>query len=131
MPNNECIPYFEPAHRVTARCTAAVRGKRFVAVSGDITGGPGGTENVRVAEAGAGVKAFGVACYDGVLNEEIPTLNDGAIAPVTSGAAITAGQEVESDATGRAIPLAAGRPCGLAVSSVGAADLDVAIKLYP
>ena len=132
MPNNECIPVFEPADRVTGRITpvGGVRGKRFVTPSADITGGLYGTENVRIAECGAGVKALGVAAYDGVQNEEIPLITDHSWVPMPAGAAITAGQEVQSDATGRPIPLAAGRPNGLALTSQAVVDADVLIKLY-
>lgn len=130
MPANESQPVFEPADRLTGRCTAAVRGRRFVAISADIPGGPTGTENIRIAEAGAGVKPVGVACHDGVLNQEIPLHTDHSVVLVPSGAAVTAGQEVQSDAQGRAITLAAGRPAGLALSSAGAADVLIAVKLY-
>ena len=51
------------------------------------------------------------------------------IVPVTAGAAITAGQEVQSDATGQAIPLAAGKPAGLAMSGA-AAGADCQVKIY-
>lgn len=129
MPDNESIPYFDPMEPVTGHCTAAVRGKRFVAISGSPVGGMIGTENPRIAEAGAGVKAFGVSAYDGAINEEIPTLS-GVITPVVAGAALVAGQEVQSDGQGRAIPLAAGRPSGQAVEDQATVDADVAIKVY-
>jgi Uncharacterized conserved protein (DUF2190) len=132
MPNNECIPVFEPADRLTGKVTpvGGVRGKRFVAVSADVTGGLYGTENVNVAECGAGVRPVGVSAYDGVQNEQIPLITDHSWVPMPAGAAITAGQEVQSDAQGRPIPLAAGRPCGLAITSQGTVDADVLIKLY-
>lgn len=134
MPINESIPVFEPADRVSGYCTAAVRGKRFVAPSADIPGGPTGTENVRIAECGAGVKAVGVSCYNGAINEVIPLHTDHSWVLMPAGAAITAGQEVMSDAQGRPIPLVPGtatnRANGLACSAQAVVDADVLIKLY-
>lgn len=129
MPTNECIPYFEPATRPTGRCTAAVRGKRFVSSSATIPGGPIGTENIRVAESAAGAHSIAVAAYDGAINEEIPLLRGHMIVPVTAGAALTAGTAVQTDATGRAIPLAAGVKLGVCVSDQATVDSDVAIAL--
>jgi hypothetical protein len=130
---NPSLAYFENGD-VSFKATAAVTGKRFIAPSGDVTGGPGlstDLENLyRGAHAGAGVKPFGVSKYD-VANGGVGGVHGqpGKIVPVTAGAAITAGQEVQSDANGQAIPLAAGRPAGLAMS--GAANgADAQIKLY-
>lgn len=130
MPTNESIPVWEPADRLEAVATAAVRGRRFVAISADIPGGPTGTENPRVAECGAGVKAFGVAVYDAPINGLVPLHNDHSVVLMPVGAAVVAGQEVQSDAQGRPIPLAAGRANGMAVSSQATVDSLAAIKLY-
>lgn len=131
MPTNECIPVFEPADRITGRCTAAVRGKRFVVNSAPASGSLIlGTNNISITEAGAGARAIGVSGYDGVLNEEIPVITDHSFVPVTSGAAVAAGAEVQSDAQGRAITLAAGKALGIALDTVGAADVDLPVKLY-
>lgn len=127
---NDCIPYFEPADEITGHCTAVVRGKRFVSPSAHPPGGLIGVENIQIAESGAGAKAVGIAAYDGVLNEEIPLKTGNGVYPMTSGAAVAFGQEVQSDAQGRAIPLAAGRANGIAVETVAGADLDVGVKLY-
>jgi hypothetical protein len=48
---------------------------------------------------------------------------------VVCGATITAGQEVQSDANGAAIPLAAGKANGIAMTGAAAAA-DAEIKLY-
>jgi hypothetical protein len=89
-----------------------------------------------MAHCGAGKKAAGVNKYDVLSGKRggcygIP----GSVVVMTSGAAITAGAEVMSDANGKAIPWTfaasmANVPCGLAVSGVGATDTDVEIKLY-
>jgi hypothetical protein len=130
MPTNESIPIFEPADRVSGVCVGAVTGKRFVNIAADIPGGPTGTENIRVATCGAGLKAAGVSCYDGVDGELIPLHTDHSAILMPAGAAITAGQEVESDAQGRPIPLAAGKACGKAWSAQAVVGSDVLIKLY-
>jgi hypothetical protein len=133
QPANVSVAYFEEGD-VSFRATAAVTGKRFIAPSGDVTGGPGLStdfENVyRCAHAGSGVKPCGVSQYDVAIGSRGPQHgNPGKIVPVTAGAALTAGQEVQSDATGQAIPLAAGRPAGLCMS--GASNgADAQIKLY-
>lgn len=124
MPANECIPFKEPGGHVTGTPTAAVTGKRCVVISGDRNAD--GTYSV--APAGAGVKAFGVAQQDAGVGVRVTIIRSpGIIIPVTSGAAIAAGQGVEVDATGRVIPLAAGARVGTALTGVGAADLDAHI----
>lgn len=130
----ECIPFKVNGGNFTAKATAPVTGCRFVAPSGNRTGGTALSTDLanvhQVAHAGAGIKPCGVAGNDAangalLLVRAIP----GEILPVTAGASITAGQEVQSDATGQAIPLAAGRPAGLAMS--GAANGALAeIRLY-
>jgi hypothetical protein len=52
----------------------------------------------------------------------------GMIVPVTTGAAVTAGQQVQTDANGMAIPLAAGAIAGLAMSGAGS-GADCQVKL--
>lgn len=125
MPVNECIPYFEDADRVTGHCTATVRGKRFVVVSGNLQT----DNNIAVAEAGAGGAAFAVSGYDGATGAKIPLISGNQIVPVTAGAALTAGQEVQSDATGRAIPLAAGKSLGKVLTAQSTVDADAMIKI--
>ncbi len=117
MPANICVPLFKSGEKdQTYRTTAIVVGKTFAAVSGDIESGPvittavlpatydGG--NMRAATCGLGAKPCGVFAYDAASGAIVPVIGKGATAPVTSGSAITAGQEVQSDAAGKAIPLA-------------------------
>lgn len=124
--------YFETGN-VSFRATAAVTGKRFLGISGDVTGGPGlstDLENVyRCAHAAAGVRACGVSKYDVASGAEGGMHGQpGMIVPVNAGAAIAAGQDVEVGANGQAVPLAAGRSAGLAMSSA-ALGADAQIKL--
>lgn len=134
MPNNESIPVFEPADRVTGIATATIRGKRFLDVSATPVGGPTGTENIGVAECGAGIRPIGVSCYDAAIGEQVPMHNDHSWVLMPAGAATTAGQEVMSDAQGRPIPLVPGtatnRAAGKACSTQAVVDADVLIKLY-
>lgn len=142
MPTNVCYELFsEIDEDLTCTTTAAVVGKRFVAISADLASALDITStalpttwdsgNFRVAQCGAGVKAIGVAAYDQASGATVPVKAGGKIVPVTSGAAITAGAEVESNAAGKAITLATGKACGQAYSTVAGADLDVYVRLYP
>lgn len=119
---NETIPYWQPGDTPTCHAKAAVTGKRFVAISGPRVGG-----NPQVSPAGAGVKVFGVAGRDAAAGTKVIAHTEG-IVPVTAGAALTAGQEVQSDATGQAIVLAAGKPAGSVVDDV-ALGADAPIQL--
>lgn len=134
--DNSVSPLYEPGSRITAAVTAAVTGGKFVKISGNFQSGPllstaadGG--NIQVATCTAGVKALGVAGYDGATaGDKIPVIcGHDIVVPMTAGAAITAGNEVECDANGNPIPLATGRPCGMAIS--GAANgATVYVRLY-
>lgn len=105
---NDCIPYKKPGEDVTAQVTAAVVGKRFVAISAARTSGPGLAttaegSNYRVATCGAGGRAIGVAKYDqATVGGKVGVIRGG-IVPVTAGGTVTAGQDVMSDATGQAV----------------------------
>lgn len=142
MPANVCIPYYEKADKVSAIATASVTGKRFVAISATRSSGPGipataqigasdPTEggNYKVAHASAGAKAFGVAEYDAANGDHLGVIRSG-IVPVTSGAAIAAGAEVEVGANGKVITLASGKAVGMNLATVSAADVDAEIALY-
>lgn len=138
MPSNLATPYYEDGDEITGFCTAGVTGKTFVkisaarqaggprsGVSDSVTGG-----NVSVAPAVAGDKVFGVAQYDQITGNLVPVLRHPKIVPVTAGAALTAGQEVQSDASGHAIPLAAGKAAGQVIDDCASAA-DAQVSLYP
>lgn len=124
---NESIPLFRPGQDITALTTAAVTGKTFVNVTGPTD--PTNGTLVRVATSAAGARALGVAAYDAASGARVPVIR-GCITPVTCGAAVTAGAEVESDAAGKAITLATGKPLGKAVSTTAAANTDLFVALY-
>jgi hypothetical protein len=148
MPANECIPFKEPGASFTARCSAAVTGKRFVKISGNRTGGGGqgaagsttvgvglsaDPENVyKVAQCVAKDQCVGVSGWDAASGAETKVFGKGKgiILPIRAGAAIAAGVEVESDAEGRAITLAAGKALGYCMTAVAGAEEDAEILLY-
>ena len=128
----DCIPYRKPNEDIPGQCTAAVTGKRFLSVSGTRTSGPGLSNtaegsNYRVAHTGAGLRSIGVSMWDAPINGKIGIIRGG-IVPVTAGAAITAGQEVQSDATGQAAPLTTGKSLGVAMADAAlGADCEVSL----
>lgn len=131
---NDCIPYKYPADDFTFQCTAPVVGKTFVKISAARTSGPGLSNTAegsvyRCATAAAGDHAIGVAKYDAPTNGKCGAYRAG-IVPVTAGAAITAGNAVQSDAAGKAIPLAAGVKLGVAMNdALNGADAEIALML--
>lgn len=100
MATNEAIPYWDTGDTLTAHCSAAVIGKRFLHITGTTTDG-----NPTVALADGTKPVFGVAAYDRAAGGKVTVHRQLAIVvPVRAGAAITAGALVKSDATGQAIP---------------------------
>jgi hypothetical protein len=123
MATNTCVPFWVFGEDVTGSCSAAVTGKRFVAISGARVG-----EQLRIAHAGAGTRALGVSAHDAPVDGLVNVLRQGQIVPVTAGAAITAGQDIEVGAAGKAIPHAAGTVVGYAADDA-ANNTDAAIVL--
>lgn len=122
---NETKPLFRPGQAVTALTTAAVTGKTCVAISATIDAT---TKLVKVATAGAGVRAFGVAGAD-IASGATGLIQRGGIIPVTAGAAITAGAEVEVGTGGKVITLASGKAVGMALET-GANNVDCLVWFY-
>lgn len=134
---NECHPFIEDSGqpRLTGHVATAVTGKRLVAITGR-QAGPGlntstGGGNFTIAPCGAGAPAAGVAAYDGAVGAKVPVIGaPGTVLPITAGTGgVTAGQRVESDATGKVIPLATGAPIGICLVGA-AANADAEIRLY-
>jgi len=79
--------------------------------------------NGKLALAGAGVAAAGVIQIPGIVGEPTRVMTNG-VSFITIGATLTAGQEVESNAAGLAIPLNTGKSLGIclvggAANSIG------------
>lgn len=122
---NECTPLFKPGRDVTVLTTTAVTGKTFVAVTGDPDARTG---LIKAGTAAAASRPFGVAARTAPAGGQLLVYRE-AILPVTAGAAIAAGQEVEVGASGRAVPLAAGTSVGTAVKGA-ASGADALIALH-
>jgi hypothetical protein len=108
-PVNEAIAYYDPGDDLTGQATAPISGKRFVDVSGAKQVGSQALANdtfggsIPVALSAAGAKALGVSTYDVATGEKVPIMRGHKVVPVETGGALTAGQSVMSDATGRAV----------------------------
>lgn len=100
----DCTPLWDEGDTLTCHAAAAVIGCRFVSCTTGRTEG-----NPTVQHTAAGGDVFGVAARDKNLGEKVMVHRSrDIIAPVEAGAALTAGQLVQSDAVGRAIPYVAG-----------------------
>ena len=101
---NDLIPFREDSERVTCTPSTAVIGKRLVSISGDANAD--GTYTI--APTGAGGKAFGVAAWDSPIGGKVTVIvvGSGFTVPITTGAAVVAGDSLVSDATGQVITAA-------------------------
>lgn len=138
--DNECVPLYEHGDAITAITTADVTGKRVVDISANMEGpanagftrtpSPVVGNNIKVAHAAAGARGIGVASWDAASGSQLYVLGrPGQVVPITAGAGITAGQQVEVGATGKVIPLNTGVAIGKAVADA-ANGTDAFVKLY-
>jgi hypothetical protein len=144
--NNECIPLKSAAYTqvITVHAVLAVTGKRFVGpITGRQSGGLAGlaadplaandgSDYTVAGPPAAGGAVAGVAMWDQVALGKVPILRGpGTIVPITSSAAVTAGQLLKVDATGAVLNGTTGTVIvGKALTSVGGAGLDVEVELY-
>lgn len=99
---------YNPGHTLTRIASAAVEEYRFVTAAG--------------THAGAGAAAIGVALTGAAAGGSITVVINGTV-PVTAGATIAAGDQLASDAQGRAVPAAEGDVInGVALEAVAAGD---------
>ena len=77
---------------------------------------------------GNGAKALGVLNANTDQDEQAPILSIG-IALVLSGAALSAGAKIQSDASGKAITFSSGEANGYALDTASGADELIRVKL--
>ena len=126
MATNTAVPFWDEGNTITCHASAAVTGKRFVTISGARVEG-----NPRVAHAAgtATTKALGVSGYDAASGAKVSVYSaPGIVMPVTVAGAITAGDDVYSDADGKATATVTGLIVGIALDDA-AQDTDAPIKL--
>lgn len=122
--------FYEPGADVTAFASAAVTAKRFVKIAAtrDATIG----ENIKVTPCTAAAQAIGVCMISAAINTttRIRLVGSGGVYGIEVGTGgVTAGQEVESDATGKCVTLTAGKSLGIALNTaIAGAIAQIAIK---
>lgn len=125
---NDGQAYWSPGTTITVLAGGAITGKRFVKISAT----PAGTSlsPTVVQTSMAAIKGLGVAIADAASGAKFTIYNaPGQIIPVSGGASITAGAELELDSAGRVVTYSAGIKVGQALSD-GVLDGDVMVKLY-
>lgn len=146
MATNVCTPFYEPGSRITARPTADVTGKRFVKVSAPKDPGSLGLDpastggNIKIAPAGVGDKAIGVAEFDcpadGKHPHVVTVLRGGFVVPIPAAVALAPGDLVVPAAGGKAGKATDQTAAGIGVASgivLGgglAVDQDAIVMLY-
>ncbi|WP_051775586.1 capsid cement protein [Paenibacillus tyrfis] len=98
---------YNPGHTLTRKTSANVEEYRFVTAAG--------------AQAGAGAAAIGVSLTGAAAGGSITVATSGSV-PVIAGATIAVGDQLASDAQGRAVPAASGNvilSVALEVATVG------------
>ena len=140
---NDLIPYKRPGEDTTGYAVAAIIGKRCVQIAaakvnkaeGLSTTGEGGTYRVALpsgagANGGAAKMVFGVSKYDQSVIGKLVGIVRGGIVPITSSAAITAGQGVQVAADGTVVPFTTGVQIGTACDDCASgADCEVALNI--
>lgn len=109
--------YEIPNLRFSAASGAAVARRRFVKI--DASG--------NAIQCVAGDAAIGVSMVDSTASGQVLEIADG-IVMVEAGTALASGVEVQADAAGKAIILAAGKKTGYSITAATGAGELVAIK---
>jgi len=109
--------YEIPNMRFSAEAGATVARRRFVKINADEQG----------VHAGAGEAVIGVSMVDADVGEVLEIANG--IVMVEAATAIEAGSEVQSDAYGKAIPLAEGIVAGIALTNASGAGSLVSVLI--
>lgn len=122
---NENIDVYNPGTDLTGRATAAVTGKRFLAITGNRSNG-----NIAVAHATAAGRVCGVSKYDAPSGAVVGVARGkDRVTYVTAAGAIAAFAEVEVGAAGQAVTKTSGVAVGYAVTAATSGS-DAQISLY-
>lgn len=119
---DQSFKFFSSEDATTCKASGAIPGKRFVKV---VAGGT--ILQPKVALCGAGEQAFGVSAYT-VADGEVLTVQQVNTWAVTAGTALTAPLQIQSDAAGKAIALAAGVRLGT-LHADAVINTDAAVRL--
>jgi hypothetical protein len=138
--DNAILALFDDGEEITVAALGAIGAGKFVRPGGNFQAGPlldvstptsplTGGNLPQVQACVAGEKALGVTKWDTAASGDVVGLYCGVQAvPMVAGATVIAGQEVQSDANGLPIPLAAGRSNGVALNG-GAGGATIWVKL--
>lgn len=119
---DQAFEVFSSDKATTCKASGAIPGKRFVKVVA------GGTfQQPKVALCGAGEQAFGVSGWT-VADGETVTIQHINTWTVTAGTNLTAPLQIQSDAAGKAIALAAGVRVGTLYQDA-VLNADAAVRL--
>lgn len=127
MANNTCVPFYEPGGHITGLASVALTGKTFVAITADRDA----THNaIVVGLPTVAERVFGVTSHDAAAASYVTIIRGpGFVVPVTAAGAIAAFAEVEVNAAGQVVTLAAGTAVGFAVTAAADTE-DAQIALY-
>lgn len=122
---NEMHDIYDPGRDITGRASAAITGKRFLAISGNRNGG-----NIAVQHATAAGRVCGVSKYDAASGEIVGVARGSSrVVRVTAEGTIAAFAEVEVGTAGKAKALASGKAVGY-VLTAAADGADAEVSLY-
>jgi len=124
MPSNPSRHTYSPGQDIPCTASTAVTGARFVLI-----GTSGVKPNPNIKPCTDGLQPFGVASYDAAVGQTVRVMRAGVVLVKVGAGGLTANQEVQSDANGQAIVLAAGKAAGRAVYDAAAGAL-AEIALY-
>lgn len=127
---NENVGIYEPGTNLTAVTSAAVTGKRFLAISGNRSTASATKGNISVAHATAAGRICGVSSADAANGALVGVLRGNSrVVRVTAGANLTAFQEVEVGTNGQAVAKSAGVAVGYTLTAATSGG-DAEISLY-